>query len=232
MFQQIRNVLSESYNTFSTDLAAFLPKLLGSILILIIGWIVARILRVASVRLLKLIRLDIVTEKARIDRFLKDGGSQKTAIDIIGDIIYWLIMLIVVLAGLNTLGLSVASDLFNQIILFIPNVIVAVIALIFGIFLAGFIAQVVTTYLNNIGIHNARVVGALAKYAIILFVVSLSLTQLSIGDELVANAFLLLFGAVCLALGLSFGLGGKEWAAGVIQKISIQKDKYPPLSDE
>lgn len=231
MLEQIQNVLTESYTTFSTELAAFLPSLIGAILILILGWMIAKLLRLGSVRLLKLIRLDVVTEKARIDRFLKDGGSQKTAIDIIGDIIYWLIMLIVVLAGLNTLGLTVASELFNQIILFIPNVIVAVIALIFGIFLAGFIAQVVTTYLNNIGVNNARVVGAVAKYAIILFVVSLSLTQLNIGDELVANAFLLLFGAACLALGLSFGLGGKEWAAGVIHKISIQKDNYPPLSD-
>ena len=231
MLEQIQNVLTESYTTFSTELAAFLPSLIGAILILILGWMIAKLLRLGSVRLLKLIRLDVVTEKARIDRFLKDGGSQKTAIDIIGDIIYWLIMLIVVLAGLNTLGLTVASELFNQIILFIPNVIVAVIALIFGIFLAGFIAQVVTTYLNNIGVNNARVVGAIAKYAIILFVVSLSLTQLNIGDELVANAFLLLFGAACLALGLSFGLGGKEWAAGVIHKISIQKDNYPPLSD-
>lgn len=231
MLEQIQNVLTESYTTFSTELAAFLPSLIGAILILILGWMIAKLLRLGSVRLLKLIRLDVVTEKARIDRFLKDGGSQKTAIDIIGDIIYWLIMLIVVLAGLNTLGLTVASELFNQIILFIPNVIVAVIALIFGIFLAGFIAQVVTTYLNNIGVSNARVVGAIAKYAIILFVVSLSLTQLNIGDELVANAFLLLFGAACLALGLSFGLGGKEWAAGVIHKISIQKDNYPPLSD-
>lgn len=231
MLDQIQNVLSNSYSTFSSELAAFLPNMIGAILILIVGWLIAKLLRLTSVRLLKLIRLDVVTEKARIDRFLKDGGSNKTAIDIIGDIIYWLIMLIVVLAGLNTLGLTVASELFNQIILFIPNVIVAVIALIFGIFLAGFIAQVVSTYLNNIGVSNARVVGAIAKYAIILFVVSLSLTQLNIGDELVANAFLLLFGAACLALGLSFGLGGKEWAAGVIHKISLQKDNYPPLSD-
>lgn len=231
MIDQIQRVLTDSYYSFSNALAEFLPSLIGAILILIIGWIIAKVLRIASVRLLKLIRLDVVTEKARIDRFLKDGGSQKTAIDIIGDIIYWLIMLIVVLAGLNTLGLTVASELFNQIILFIPNVIVAVIALIFGIFLAGFIAQVVTTYLNNIGVNNARVVGAIAKYAIILFVISLSLTQLNIGDELVANAFLLLFGAVCLALGLSFGLGGKEWASGVIHKISVQKDNFPPLSD-
>lgn len=228
MLEEIQNVLVESYNTFFNELASFLPSLIGAILILIIGWIIAKLVKTASVKLLKLIRLDVVTEKAKIDKFLKDGGSEKSAIDILGGIIYWLIMLIVILAGLNTLGLSVASELFNQIILYIPNVIVAVLALIFGVFLAGFIAQVVTTYLSNIGVKQASIIGGIAKYAIILFVVSLSLTQLSIGEQLVTNAFLLLFGAVCLALGLSFGLGGKEWAAGVIEKFAKQADISNP----
>tara|TARA_R110002124_G_scaffold255201_1_gene420889 strand:+ start:22330 stop:23004 length:675 start_codon:yes stop_codon:yes gene_type:complete len=222
MFEEIKEVLVQSYETFFNELASFLPNLIGALLILIIGWIIAKLVKTAAVRLLKLIRLDVVTEKAKIDQFLKDGGSEKSAIDILGGITYWLIMLIVILAGLNTLGLGVASELFNQIILYIPNVIVAVLALIFGVFLAGFIAQVVTSYLSNVGIENAAVVGAIAKYAIIFFVVSLSLSlsQLNIGDELVSNAFLLLFGSVCLALGLAFGLGGKEWAAKMIDKVS------------
>ena len=222
MFEEIKEVLVQSYETFFNELASFLPNLIGALLILIIGWIIAKLVKTAAVRLLKLIRLDVVIEKAKIDQFLKDGGSEKSAIDILGGITYWLIMLIVILAGLNTLGLGVASELFNQIILYIPNVIVAVLALIFGVFLAGFIAQVVTSYLSNVGIENAAVVGAIAKYAIIFFVVSLSLSlsQLNIGDELVSNAFLLLFGSVCLALGLAFGLGGKEWAAKMIDKVS------------
>ncbi|MEX0845575.1 MAG: hypothetical protein WD022_09840 [Balneolaceae bacterium] len=227
MFTEIQDVLLESYNTFFNELASFLPSLIGAILILIVGWIIAKLIKTASVKLLKLIRLDVVTEKAKIDKFLKDGGSERSAIEILGSIIYWLIMLIVILAGLNTLGLSVASELFNQIILYIPNVIVAVLALIFGIFLAGFIAQVVTSYLKNIGVTNAAILGAIAKYAIILFVVSLALTQLSIGEQLVTYAFLLLFGAACLALGLAFGLGGKEWAAGVINKMANQNKNFP-----
>ncbi|MBO6523499.1 MAG: hypothetical protein JJ971_06735 [Balneolaceae bacterium] len=220
MWDKISSVLIESYETFFNKLADFLPSLIGALLILIVGWIIAKLVKTAAIRLLKLIKLDVVTEKAKIDQFLKDGGSNKSAIDIIGGIIYWLIMLIVILSGLDALGLGVASELFNQIILYIPNVIVAVLALIFGVFLAGFIAQVVSTYLANIGVSNSVVIGAIARYAIILFVISLSLTQLSIGEELVTNAFLLLFGAVCLALGLAFGLGGKEWAAGVIKNIT------------
>ncbi|MDZ7716489.1 MAG: hypothetical protein U5J95_09780 [Balneolaceae bacterium] len=217
--KQLAQILQDSYQTFFDQLAVFFPKLIGALLILIVGWIIAKLIKAGSIRLLKLVRLDTVTEKAKIDRFLQEGGTKKSAIEIIGTLIYWLIMLVVILAGFNTLGLEVASELFNQIILYIPNVIVAVIVLIFGVYLASFIAQVVVTYLKNVGIHNADILGKLAKAAIILFVASLALSQLNIGQELVTNAFLLLFGAVCLALALAFGLGGREWASGVIDKM-------------
>lgn len=217
---EITQVLQESYQTFFDQLAAFFPKLIGALLILIVGWIIAKLIKAGAIRLLKLVRLDKVTEKARIDQFLKEGGTQKSAIEIIGSLIYWLIMLVVILAGFNTLGLEVASELFNQIILYIPNVIVAVIVLIFGVYLASFIAQVVVTYVSNVGIENADFIGKITQAAIILFVASLALSQLNIGQELVTNAFLLLFGAVCLALALAFGLGGREWAADMIDKLN------------
>lgn len=219
---EITQVLQESYRTFFDQLATFLPKLIGALLILIVGWIIAKLIKAGSIRLLKLVRLEKVTEKAKIDQFLEEGGTKKTAIEIIGSLIYWLIMLVVILAGFNTLGLEVASELFNQIILYIPNVIVAVIVLIFGIYLASFVAQVVVTYLSNVGIENADFLGNLTKAAIILFVASLALSQLNIGHELVTNAFLLLFGAICLALALAFGLGGREWASRMIEKLESQ----------
>lgn len=223
--KQLAEILQESYQTFFDQLATFFPKLIGALLILIVGWIIAKLIKAGSIRLLKLVRLDTVTEKAKIDQFLQEGGTKSTAIEIIGTLIYWLIMLVVILAGFNTLGLEVASELFNQIILYIPNVIVAVIVLIFGVYLASFIAQVVVTYLKNVGIHSADILGKLTKAAIILFVASLALSQLNIGQELVTNAFLLLFGAVCLALALAFGLGGREWASSMIEKMESGENK-------
>lgn len=217
--ERLAEILQDSYQTFFEQLAVFFPKLIGAVVILIVGWIIAKLVKAGAIRLMKLVRMDTVTEKAKIDQFLKEGGTDKSAIEILGALFYWLIMLVVILAGFNTLGLEVASELFNQIILYIPNVIVAIIVLIFGVYLASFIAQVVVTYLKNVGISNADVLGKLTKAAIILFVASLALTQLNIGQELVTNAFLLLFGAVCLALALAFGLGGRDWAAGIIDKI-------------
>jgi hypothetical protein len=215
---EFTDVFVQSYNTFIQQMAAFLPSLIGALLILIIGWIIAKIFRALTVKLLKLIRFNVVTEKARVDKFLADGGVKRSTIEIIGSLFYWLIMLIVILTAFNSLGLSAASALFNQVFLFIPNIIVAVLVLILGLFLANFVAQALVTYLKNIEIENAEAIGKLTNYAVIVFVISISLTQLNIGKELISNAFLIIFGALCLAMALAFGIGGKEWAAGVINK--------------
>jgi hypothetical protein len=215
---EFAEIFVQSYNTFFQQMAAYLPSLIGALLILIIGWIIAKIFRALSVKFLKLIRFNVVTEKAKVDQFLTDGGVKRSTIEIIGSLFYWLIMLIVILTAFNSLGLSAASALFNQVFLFIPNIIVAVLVLILGLFLANFLSQALVTYLRNIEIDNAEFIGKLTNYAIIIFVVSLSLTQLNIGKELISNAFLIVFSAVCLAMALAFGIGGKEWAAGVINK--------------
>jgi len=215
---EFTQVFTQSFNTFFQQMAEFLPSLIGALLILIIGWIVAKIFRSLAVKFLKLIKFNVVTEKAKVDQFLADGGIKRSAIQIIGSLFYWLIMLIVLLTAFNSLGLSAASELFNQVFLFIPNIIVAVLVLILGLFLANLISQVVVTYLKNIEIDNAEAMGKLTNYAIIVFVISISLTQLNIGKELISNFLLIVFGALCLALALAFGIGGKEWAAGVINK--------------
>jgi hypothetical protein len=215
---EFTNVFVQSYNTFFQQLSAFLPNLIGAVIILIVGWIVAKIFRALSVKFLKLIRFNVITEKAKVDQFLADGGVKRSAIEIIGALFYWLIMLIVILTAFNSLGLTAASALFNEVFLFIPNIIVAVLVLILGLFLANLISQAVVTYLKNIEIENAESIGKLINYAIIIFVISIALTQLNIGKELISSAFLLVFGALCLAMALAFGIGGKEWAAGVINK--------------
>lgn len=217
--EEITDALVQSYQTFFTQLSAFLPKLIGFVLILIFGWIIAKIIRAVSVRLLGVVRLNVLTEKAKIDQFLSEGGIQQSAIEIIGTLFYWLIMLIVIVAAFNSLGLRVASELFNQVILFIPNIIVSIFVLILGLFLANFTRQVVVTYCKNVGIQNSDTMGKIAQYAIVIFVVSIALTQMNIGEEILANVILVLFGAVCLALALAFGLGGRDWASGVIEKF-------------
>ena len=212
------NLFLESSQEFLNEIAVTLPQIIGAILILIIGWIIARIVKRLSVKGLKLIRFNYLTEKSGIEKFLEKGGVKVSSIDVIGTLIYWIIMLVVILATLNSLKLTAASTLFNQIMLYIPNIIVAIFILVIGIYFARLVSQVLITSLKNMEEKTANTIGLVANYAIIVFTVFIILGQLNIAGSIVTNAFTILFGAICLALGLAFGLGGKEWAAQTIKK--------------
>jgi hypothetical protein len=212
------NLFVESSQQFLNEIAVALPQILGAILILLIGWIIAKVVKRLSIRGLKLVRFNYLTEKSGIEKFLDQGGVKVSSIDIIGTLIYWIIMLVVILATLNSLKLTAASTLFNQIMLYIPNIIVAILILVIGIYFARLVSQVLVTSLKNMGEKTATMIGTIANYAIIVLTVFIILGQLNIAASIVNNAFIILFGALCLALGLAFGLGGKDWASRMIDK--------------
>jgi hypothetical protein len=212
------NVVLESLKTFWVEFGDFLPQLTAALLVLIVGWLIAKLIRKAFVKVLRLLRVDVAAEKSGIENFLLRGGVQFTTVTILGSLIYWLILFMVLFAALNILGLQAAADIFNKIILYIPNVIVAIVVLIFGTMFAKFIQGISLTYLSNVGFAGARLVSYLAQYAIVIFVVSIALEQLAIGGQVLVSAFQIAFGGLCLALALAFGLGGREWAARILEK--------------
>ena len=218
MWDQFATTL-DSMKSFWWEVSAALPALLAATVLLLIGWVVARLLRRGVVRLLRLLRIDLLAEKTGIEDFLLQGGVRYTAITLLANLVYWMIMFTVILAALNSLGLQNASALFNKIILYMPNVIVAMLVLMFGAFIAKIVRAITFTYLSNIGISGADVIGHIAQWAILLFVVSIALEQLSLGGQILVSAFQIGFGAVCLALAIAFGLGGRDLAAHLLSKI-------------
>lgn len=204
---------------FWHQLSAVLPSVLGAALLVILGSMIAKLIRKFAIRLLRMMRIDVAAEKSGLEDFLIRGGVKFTTVTLIGDMIYWLIVFIVMLGALNILGLEIAAELFNKIILYIPNVLIAIIVLIFGMMFAKFVQGVTFTYLSNVKIEGAELISLLARYAIMLFVVSMALEQLAIGGQILVSAFQIAFGALCLALALAFGLGGREWAAKLLEKL-------------
>jgi hypothetical protein len=214
----------ESSQQFLNEIAVALPQIIGALLILLIGWIIARVLKRLVIKALKLVRFNFLTEKTGIEKFLSEGGVKVSSIDIIGTLVYWIIMLVVILATLNSLKLTAASTLFNEIILYIPNIIVAIIILILGIYFARLVSQVLITSLKTMQEITAVLIGKIAYYAIIVLTVFVILGQLNIAEQIANSAFIILFGAICLAFGLAFGLGGKDWAADIVKKYFKKED--------
>lgn len=196
----------------------FLPRLLGAIGFLILGWLVAKLARRIVIRVLRWIRLETAAERAGIEDFLLRGGVRFTTVTLIGQVVYWLLLLIVVLAAFSILGLAMSAALVEDVAGYLPNVLVALIIVVFGSLLARFVGGAVRTWLNNVGVQGALAISVLAQGAMLVFVGTLALEQLKIGGQVLVSAFQLAFGGLCLALALAFGLGGRDWAAGILDR--------------
>jgi hypothetical protein len=214
----------ETGRGFLVQLGEFMPKLLLAIVILVAGWLAAKFLLFVVIKGLKLINFSVVTEKAGIDTFLKQGGITKTTSDILGILIYWLAILFTLLIAFETLGLTVVSDLFTQITLFVPNVIVAVIILAIGLYFARFVGDAVVAYSKNIGLEDAELLGRVGRYGIMVFVIVIALDQVDVADDIIRQTFFIVIAGVVLALALAFGLGGQKWAAGQLDKF-VKKER-------
>lgn len=223
--QQQLDVFVASLTSFWTQLASFIPQLLAALLLLFVGWILANLARTGVIKLLDLLRFDNLADRTGIEAFLKQGHVDISLGRLMANLVYWVIIFIVIVTVANSLGLHLVAELFNKIVLYIPNVIVAILVLVFGILIARIINRLVFAYLNNIGVQGALTISTLSEYAMIIFVVFVALEQLEIGTTLLTAAFQIGFGAIGLALALAFGLGGREWAAGVIKRMTDREGR-------
>ncbi|MFC1816432.1 hypothetical protein ACFL0M_10965 [Thermodesulfobacteriota bacterium] len=215
---QITTVVKGAWDVFATKITVFLPMLIGAIIIFVVGLLVARLLKYLTVKLLKLIRLDKAGEKTGLKDFLEKGNILKAPSEIIGTLVYWFCMILVLIATLDAMGLPIVSGLLNDVFYYIPNVVAAVIVIVLGILLGNLLSAVVRTAASNAGLTAAKGLAKTALYAVTFFAGAIALVQLGIGAEVVAASFEIAFGAAALALALAFGLGGKDVAAGYLQK--------------
>ena len=194
------------------NVLGFLPTLISVVLILLIGWMLATLAQKVITRFLKLARLDSISEKIGIANILTKGDINYTLSEIIGIIIYWLLMLVVFLMAVNALQLTVAAELLHQVILYLPNVIASVFILVLGIFFASIIANTVRTTAANAGIQQARSLGQFTQVIIVIFTIMESLNQLKIDTTVLQLLVKATLAAMALGVGLAIGLGCKDIA--------------------
>jgi hypothetical protein len=210
--------VSGAWNAFATKVAAFLPDLIAALTILIFGWIGCNIAKRIAVRLLRACKFDMLADRSGINKVLERGGIQQTSTEIIGLLIFWFLFLIVIIATLDTMGLPGVTETMNTIFVYIPKVVAAIVMLILGLYLANFIETVTRTSCANAGLQQAESIGRVAYYGTVVFVIAGIFEILDIASEVVVWAFILVFGSICLALALAFGLGGREVAARLLEK--------------
>jgi hypothetical protein len=206
-------------------LVAFLPQVLLAIVVVIAGWLLAKAARFAVVKALRAINFNVLTERAGLDGFLEQGGIRSDTTDIFGVLVYWLVILAALVIAFNTLGMLYVTDLLRQVVGFVPRLMVALVILAFGAYFARFIGGAVMAYCRNVGIQDGDILGRLAQYAILAFVVLIALEQVQIGGDIVRHSFLIILAGVVLALALAFGIGGQGWAAELLERWWPRADR-------
>jgi flagellar biosynthesis protein FliQ len=212
------DVYLEPLRMFLRQAGDFLPRLGLAVLVVIAGWILAKMTRFAIARGLRAINFNVLTERAGIDGFLRDGGIQADTTEILALLAYWLVVLAALVIGFNGLGLTYITDLLGRVLLFVPKVMVALLILAFGAYFARFIGNAIGAYFRNVRLQDADLLGKLAQYAIVTFVVLIALDQVNIGGDIIRQTFLIVLAGVVFALALAFGLGGKDWAAEMLER--------------
>jgi hypothetical protein len=204
---------------FAAAIAAFmtaLPSVLGAIVLLIIGWVIAGVVGGLLSKFLRTIRIDDLAERSGIAGFLRRARVQADAAGVIGGLVKWYVRLVFLLLAANAVGLTAVSGIVNQVLAFIPNLLVAI--LILGVFswLATTAKNLVVGAVESAGMSNAGMLGTLTFVTVLAFGIIAAANQIGIAATLINTLFIGVVGALALAFGLAFGLGGREEAAQLL----------------
>jgi small-conductance mechanosensitive channel len=204
---------------------SYIPQLVGAIVILIIGYIVAKILEAVVGRVLKGIGFDRWMERGGIKQFLDRAETNQTPHSILGKLVFWFVFIIAITMAADALGIPQVSAVLAQLIAYIPNIIAAILILILAALLGNFLSSIVR------GATGSDLLASIAQYAIIVYAVFAAITQLGIAVELTAPTFLIVLGAVALAVAIAFGIGGREVAQDIIEKAYNRRQQVTDDSD-
>jgi hypothetical protein len=194
-----------------------IPKILGFLAILIIGWIVASAIAKAVSALLHAVNFNGLAQRSGFSGFIQKMGTRMDATDFLATIVKWFVRLIVLVVAFDALGLPAVSEVLQQLLLWLPNLVVALVILVIAGLAANALSSLVRGATAQAGLGNPDFLGSLARVAVWIFGIVVAVNQLGIATTLVNTLFMGFVGALALALGLAFGLGGRDTAAEIVR---------------
>ncbi len=194
-----------------------IPKILGFLIIVLAGWFIASLVERGIAAILRSIRFNDLAQRSGLADFVNKMGTNTDPAGMIGAVVKWFIRLIALVVAFDALGLPAVSDVLRQLLLWLPNVVVALVVLVIGGLAARALSNVVRGAAAEGGLGNPDFLAKVASTVVWAFAIVVAVNQLGIATTLVNTLFMAVVGAAALALGLSFGLGGRETAAEIVR---------------
>jgi small-conductance mechanosensitive channel len=218
-------VLQYSFQSLWIEVVAFLPQFVFALIILIIGWIIGGFLKHVIEKIFSTLKVNQLLDAAGVDKLTERAGYKLKAGAFIGALVKWFVIIVFFVAALDVLNLDQVTVFFRDVVLgYLPQVIVAVLILFGAMIVANVLHKSVEAGARAAGFGSPELLGNFARYAIIVFAILAALSQLQIAPNLVEMLFAGFVFATSLALGLSFGLGGRDAAQRYVDSVTRKKN--------
>ena len=199
-------------------LFAAIPKIIAFALILVIGWFVASLIQRAVAGLARAVHFNNLARRSGFADFVQRMGIDTDASGFLGQLAKWFIRLIALIVAFDALGLPAVSDVLRSLLLWLPNVVVALVVLVIGGIAANGLANLVRAATSEANFSNPELIAKVARISVWAFAIVVAVNQLGIAETLVNTLFMAVVGAAALAFGLAFGLGGRDAAADMVRR--------------
>ena len=204
-------------------IAAFIPRLFGALLVVAIGFVVAKLLDTLLSKLLAKIGLDRVVAGTGVNKLLGRVGLRIPASSLIGKIVYWFILLVFLVSAAESLGLARVSAVLDMLALYVPKVFGAALVLLGGVLLAQLVNGLVRGAADGVGLDYAAGLGRIAQGLVIIISISVAIGQLEVKTELLNYVIAIALISVGLALALALGLGSRELVSQILAGIYVRE---------
>ncbi len=209
-----------------------IPKIIGFVVVLIIGWIIASLIAGAVAAILRTVRFNDLAQRSGITGFVRNMGLQTDASGVLAELVKWFVRLIVLVVAFDALGLPAVSTVLNNFLMWLPQLVVALVVLVVTGLIATAVGDLVRGAVSEAGFSNPNMLAGLAKVAIWGFGIIVAVNQIGIAQVLVDTLFTALVGALALAFALAFGLGGRETAARIVEDWYERSQEAAPKVQE
>jgi hypothetical protein len=204
----------------------FIDNLVGALIVLIIGWIIAIALGRLATQILKAFRIDNAVEKIGGKGAFRKAGYKFNVAQLVGGLVRWFFIIVFIMAASEVLGLPQVTSFLSQVLLYVPNIIAAVAVLLIGVLIANFLSVLVKGSVKVAGLASSDVLATITRWSILIFSLLIALDQLGVGSSVIDNLVIGFVAMLAIAGGLAFGLGGKDQAGAFLRKLQkeMQED--------
>jgi hypothetical protein len=224
MREMIMSELTQAYHEFTRELAHLLPRLIEMLIIVLLGWLIAYVLKKIVRGIMRLARFEKLSDHAGASQLLNKVALPSST-ELLSRLVFWVAWLGFILLGVSVLGIVELQEEISRFFIFLPHLFVALCIIFFGLMAASFFSRAALLAGVNANLPSARLLSLSIRTIIIIFVVSMAFEELGLADQTMLVAFGIAFGALMLGLALAFGIGGQDLARQFLERRMVHKKK-------